>query len=300
MYYNWLRSFHAVAREGGFTAASKVLNIGQPTVSDQVKALEQKFGVELFNRQGRNISLTDTGNGLHEITQDIFGHEDEAIAFLTAASNLKKGLLKLGADTAPLVMELIENFQASYPDIQLEVLIDHGKPMLRSLMEFKIDVAILAHVESNPELLYFPYSRSEVVLFVNAEHPWAKRKEVRIEELAGQKCVLREKASATRQALDKAISNAKVTLGKSLEINSREAVMDGIIRGLGVGAVSELEYVPHDKLRLIRISNAKVFISFYVACLSRRENRPLIQAFIRTAKDKVKQKCPQDIKSNLG
>ena len=288
MYHNWLRSFHAVAREGGFTAASRTLNIGQPTISDQVKALEQQFGVELFHRRGRAVSLTETGKGLLEITQDIFGHEDEAVAFLTAAQDLKHGLLKIGGVGTPVVMELIEQFQLSYPEIQLEILIDHGEPMLRSLMDFKTDVAILATESNDPELYHFPYSRSEIVLFVNTEHPWAKRKKVSIEELAGQKCILREKSSATRQSLDQAITDAGVALGEALEINSREAVMDGIIRGLGVGAVSEIEYVPHEKLRLIRISDADVFISFYVACLNRRKNRPLIQSFLKTAQEMIK------------
>ena len=285
MYHNWLRSFHAVAKEGGFTAASKALNIGQPTISDQVKALEQQFGVELFHRRGRTVTVTDTGRGLLEITQDIFGHEEEAVAFLAAARDLKHGQLKLGGVGTPVVMELVEHFQASYPDIQLEILIDHGEPMLKSLLDFDTDVAILAHAEDDPELFYFPYIRSDVVLFVNTDHPWANRKKVRIEELAGQKCILREKTSATRHALDQALAKAGVTLGKALEINSREAVMDGIIRGLGVGAVSELEYVPHERLKVIRISDANVYISFYVVCLSRRKNRPLIQAFLKTAED---------------
>jgi len=82
-------------------------------------------------------------------------------------------------------MELIEHFQASYLDIQLNILIDHGEPMLRSLMYFETDVAVLAHVQDDPELYYFPYCRSDVVLFVNTKHPWAERKDVRIEELAG-------------------------------------------------------------------------------------------------------------------
>ena len=292
MYHNWLRSFHAVAKEGGFTAASKVLNIGQPTISDQVKALEQQFGVELFHRQGRPVSLTNTGRGLLEITKNIFGHEEEAVAFLTAALELKGGQLKLGGVGTPVVMELVEHFQASYPDIQLEILIDHGEPMLQSLMDFETDVAILAHMEDDPELYYFPYSRSEVVLFVNTKHPWADRKNVRIEELAGQKCILREKTSATRQALDQAIAKAGVTLGETLEINSREAVMDGIIRSLGVGCVSKLEYVAHEHLRVIRLSDAEVFISFYVVCLNRRKNRPLIQAFLNTAKAIIKRGGP--------
>ncbi len=287
MYHKWLRSFHAVAREGGFTAASKVLNIGQPTITDQVKALERQFGVELFHRRGRTVTLTDTGRGLLEITQDIFGHEEEAISFLNAARDLKHGKLKLGGVGAPVVMELVEHFQASYPEIQLDISIDHGTPMLRSLMDFETDVAILAHVENDPELFYFPYVRSDVVLFVNTDHPWANRKTVRIGELTGQTFILREKTSTTRQALEGALAKADVSLGTALEINSREAVMDGIVRGLGIGAVSELEYVPHERLRAIRISNADVFISFYVVCLKRRKNRPLLQAFLKTAEEIV-------------
>ncbi|HIG78223.1 MAG TPA: LysR family transcriptional regulator, partial [Candidatus Lambdaproteobacteria bacterium] len=51
--YTQLRSFHAVAGTGGFTAASKVLHVGQPTISGQVRALEDYYGVELFHRRGR-------------------------------------------------------------------------------------------------------------------------------------------------------------------------------------------------------------------------------------------------------
>ncbi len=293
MYHNWLRSFHAVAREGGFTAASKVLNIGQPTITGQVKALEQQFGIELFHRRGRTVTLTDTGRRLLEITQDIFGHEEEAINFLSATRDLKHGQLKLGGVGPPVVMELVEHFQASYPHIRLDVSIDHGEPMLRSLMDFETDVVVLAHGEDDPNLFSLPYVRSDVVLFVNIDHPWVDRQEVRIEELAGQKFILREKTSTTRQALEKGLSEAGVDLGEALEINSREAVMDGIIRGLGIGAVSELEYVPHERLRAIRISNVDIFISFFVVCLNSRRNRPLIQALLKTAEKIVETKPRQ-------
>lgn len=292
MYHNWLRSFHAVARESGFTAASKVLNIGQPTITGQVKSLEQQFGIELFHRRGRTVTLTDTGRRLLEITQDIFGHEEEAISFLSAARDLKHGQLKLGGVGPPVVMELVEHFQASYPHILLDISIDHGEPMLKSLMDFEIDVAVLAYAEDDPNLFYLPYVRSDVVLFVNTDHPWAERQEVRINELAGQKFVLREKTSTTRQALEAGIKKAGVSLGETLEINSREAVMSGIIRGLGIGAVSELEYVGHERLRVIRISDADIFISFYVVCLDRRKNRPIIQAFLETAEKIIAANTP--------
>jgi len=283
MYHKWLRSFHFVAREGGFTAASRVLNIGQPTVTEQVKLLEQKFEVELFHRRGRSVTLTDTGRGLLEITQDVFGHEEEAMAFLDGAREMNHGQLKIGGVGAPVVMELVQHFQASYPDIQLDIYMAHGDEVLKSLIDFETDVAILAHVADDPGLFYLPYVRSDVVLFVNTDHPWAGRKKVRIEELSGQKFILREKTSTTRQALEGALKKAGVRLGPHLEINNREAVMDGIIRGLGIGAVSELEYVPHEKLKDIRIADAEVFISFYVVCLNSRSNRSLIRAFLDTA-----------------
>ena len=158
MYHKWLRSFHAVAREGGFTAASKVLNIGQPTITDQVKALEQQFRVELFHRRGRTVTLTETGRQLVEITQDIFGHEEEAVSFLMAARELKHGRLKVGGVGTPVVMELVEHFQALHPDIQLDVFIAHGDRMMQSLIDFETDVAILAHVEDESGLFnpHFP------------------------------------------------------------------------------------------------------------------------------------------------
>ena len=290
MYHKWLRSFHAVAREGGFTAASKVLNVGQPTITDQVKALERQFGVELFHRRGRTVTLTDTGRGLLEITQDVFGHEEEAIAYLNGARELKHGQLKIGGVGAPVVMELAQHFQAFYPDIQLDIFMAHGDEVLKSLTDFEIDVAVLAHVEDDPGLFYLPYVRSDVVLFVNVDHPWAGRGQVRIKDLEGQKFIHREKTSITRQALEGALKKAGVHLGPHLEINSREAVMDGIIRGLGIGAVSELEYVPHEKLKDIRIADADVFISFYVVCLNSRANRPLIRAFLDIAETIVENK----------
>ena len=73
-----LRSFHAVARHKGFSRAAKVLNISQPTLSTQVKALEQRYGIELFNRIGREVRLTVAGQELFEITVRLTQAEQDA------------------------------------------------------------------------------------------------------------------------------------------------------------------------------------------------------------------------------
>ena len=72
-----LRSFHAVATHGSFTRAAEMLHVTQPTLSGQVKELEERYGVKLFVRHGRHIELTELGNSIYKITRKLFRHEEE-------------------------------------------------------------------------------------------------------------------------------------------------------------------------------------------------------------------------------
>ena len=76
------RAFHAVAVEGSFTAAAKLLNLSQPTLTHQVKLIESRYKVELFHRTSRGARLTATGAELLAIVRRMFSDYDEAVAFL--------------------------------------------------------------------------------------------------------------------------------------------------------------------------------------------------------------------------
>ena len=75
-----LRAFHAVAGEGGFTAAARRLGLTQPAVTLQVRALEQAQGISLFHRRGRRVALTDTGRQLYALTRRLFSLENEFVS----------------------------------------------------------------------------------------------------------------------------------------------------------------------------------------------------------------------------
>ena len=77
MLHSQLRSFHAVAKEGSFTAAAKAIHVGQPTISTQIKALEELYGVNLFHRIGRKVQLSDCGKALFRISLKILRQEEE-------------------------------------------------------------------------------------------------------------------------------------------------------------------------------------------------------------------------------
>src|SRR5215471_21137749 len=98
MSYANLRAFHAVASHGSFTRAAEGLGVTQPTLSAQVKALEETYGIQLFDRRGRGIATTELGRSLLEITRRYFGLEAEAAQLLAETRGLRSGHLRVGAD----------------------------------------------------------------------------------------------------------------------------------------------------------------------------------------------------------
>ena len=280
MFYTQLRSFHAVAREGGFTAAARVLAIGQPTVTSQVKALEDFFQVELFHRKGRRVALTDTGKALFALTQRLMAAEAEARDMLNAIGGFHSGELKVAAVGPYHVTEMLSAFSARYPEIKLSVAVRNSRESLQWLLDYRADVGVLAHMEDDPRFHAIPYSRHPVVVFVNADHPWADRHAVKLQELEGQRMVLREVGSTTRRAFEDVLTTKGVTINPVMEIGSREAIWMAVERGIGIGVVSEIEFVPHPRLRVVRVADAEIYTYAHVVCLAERRDSRVIRAFL--------------------
>ncbi len=293
MYQKWLQAFHTVAKEGGFTAAAKVLNVGQPTVSTHVRSLEDHFGVELFHRRGRRVELTGAGRSLLIITEGLYGHEEEAIKFLRAARELQAGELDISAIGPYDVMELLESFRARHPKLQFSVVLGSTNEVLKSLVEFDSDIGIIGHEEKEPRFFCKFYNRHEILVTVNSAHPLARRRNIRIEELDGQDMVLRTVGSTTRKAFETAVNRAGVKIRPVMEIKDREAVREAVIRGLGVGVVSESEFAPHERLRALRVTNAEMYTYAYVSCLAERRNRPLISTFFKMVDELARARAPK-------
>lgn len=285
MQLTWLKAFHVVASQGGFTAASRVLNVSQPTVSSQVKALEQYCGVELFFRRGHAVELAPLGKSLHEITSGLFGHEQEAIALLRAARTLGRGELRIAAVGPHDVMLLAARMKQQYPDLRLSVSLGHAPEVLKQLIEFKVDIAVLAQRPNDPAFHVAPFARHRVLVIVNPEHPLARRRgrTISIRDLAGERTIMREPLSTTRQAFERACEASGVATEVAMEINSREAVIEAVTSGLGLSVFAESELQPHPRLIALLIADAEMYVESYVACLSERRDRPLIKLFLDLA-----------------
>ncbi|ANY86639.1 MULTISPECIES: LysR substrate-binding domain-containing protein [Pseudomonas] len=275
-YHKWLRSFHAVARTGSFTQAATLLNIGQPTISEQVSGLEKRFSVELFHRRGRFIELSPAGQQLYEITQGLFGQEDEALQLLQSFAQRKQGMLRIGAVSPPIAMSLTYSLMQRYPDIELETSFTSEAGTLERLYNFDIDVAILALSEFDHRLSTQLYRTCPILAVVRDDHPWANREQVSVKEIADQRVVLREPASRTRQLVEEGCHAHGVTLDCAMQLNSREAIVHAVVHGIGIGFVSAVEYADRPGTRSIAFVEDPFHISYYLCCLSIRRNRPII------------------------
>ena len=277
-----LRSFHAVAEHRGFTAGANALHISQPTVTTQVKELEERYGVELLVRRGRRVELTETGAALFDISRRIMSLHGEAEELLLSSGRLTTGKLRVAAVGPFHATEMVANFLAKYPSIKVSMLLGNSDQTLQRILELEADVAILAHVVDDPRVYSVPFSTHEVVVFVNVGHEWHGRENVSIAELANQPLILRETGSTTRRAFELAAEKADVPIRPLLEIGSREGVWKAVERGLGIGVVADFEFVAHPRLETIRIADATVRTEYRLACLLERRHSPKIEAFMQS------------------
>jgi aminoethylphosphonate catabolism LysR family transcriptional regulator len=275
-----LRSFHAVARAGGFTGGARLLHISQPTVTTQVRFLEETYGIELFYRRGRTVRLTPLGEQLYEIAQKIFALEGETVHLLQDSGELKSGHVRVGAVGPFHVTEMLARFNRRFPGMQVSVRVGNSEDVLSSLVHYQTDVAVLAQFTEDRRFHWVPYSRHPVVVFVHRSHRFASRKRISIADLEGEPMILREEGSTTRKAFDDAIHRAGVKPRVVMEIGSREAIREAVIKGVGIGVVSEIEFIPDPDLRALAVSDAEMYTHAHVVCLEDRREARLVRAFL--------------------
>jgi aminoethylphosphonate catabolism LysR family transcriptional regulator len=275
-----LRAFHAVASEGSFTRAAEALHVTQPTLSGQVKALEERYGIKLFDRRGRRVYPTELGQSLLDLTRRLFSLENEAEQILGAAKGLKRGHLRLAADAPFHVIGALSAFAKRYPGIRLSLTIGNSEQILEDLVEHRADVAVLANIPEDPRVYAVPFREDRLIAFVERDHGWAERESVTLKELAGRRLVLREIGSTTRRLFENAMAARGLALGEVLEVNSREAVRETVAAGLGIGVVSESEFGSDRRLVPLHIAADELAMTEYVACLAERRDLSLVRAFL--------------------
>ncbi|KGM32674.1 hypothetical protein P409_20075 [Inquilinus limosus MP06] len=278
-----LRAFHAVATQASFTLAARTLGLTQPTLSQSVKALEERYGVLLFERSSRRVQPTEMGRRLFRLTTRLFDTEQEAATLLEGSAQLARGLLQLGADSPYYVMPLIAEFDRRHPQVEIRLSIGNAGAVLEDLSEARLDVALLSNPPVDPRFHIVPLYRDPVRLMLPDGHPLAAGDSVPVAALAGQRLVMRETGSMTRRTVERGLAEAEIAPGALFEVMGREAVQEAVALGLGLGFISAGEIRPDPRIAVRPLAGCDWHTDEYVLCQRDRRRFPAIRAFIDLA-----------------
>ena len=278
-----LRAFLAVARHGSFSAGARALGLAQPTLTTQIQALEKQHGVELFHRRGRGAQLTQVGLALLPVAQQLGALELDAFNLLHDAGKLNTGKLRIGAVGPFHVIEMVDAYHRLYPGVDMSIRVGNSAEVLADLTNYVTDIAVLAGARDEPGLSAEHYASHAVILFAPVSHPLARFDSVPLSALQDAPLLQREAGSTTRAALEAVLEQANVRPRPVMEVGSREALREAVARGLGLGTVSEAEFIPDARFRLIRIHGDPVRTETYLYCLKERRDSRLLSSFFDQA-----------------
>jgi aminoethylphosphonate catabolism LysR family transcriptional regulator len=278
------RTFHAVAKAGSLTGAAKALRVSQPTVTTQIRDLEMFYGVELFHRHARGVTLTHTGKELLTIVRRIHANQQDAVEFLRASQGLQTGHLRVGAYGAYPAITILAEFNRRHAKLDMSLHFANSQVLEEELLNHDLDVVVIAHLNSTQDFHSLAFRRiAGQVAIIGKEHPWRHRKSVRVEELAGQAFVVREPGASSRQATDEVIAQSGGAPGKIIEVGSREGVLAAVAEGVGISTIFDEGIAPSEMVVKLPITGAEIVSEVDVVCLSHRKHSRIIAAFFAIA-----------------
>jgi len=271
--------------EGSFSRAARRLNVAQPTLSQQIKALEHRHQAVLFEGRRPPLRLTPTGRELLALTQRMFATSDEIDALLGDNVDATSHLIRLGADSPIYAVRLAQALDRSHPETAMEVRIDNARETLARLQDSKVDVAIVSDPAMDGQFFYEPLFADYLIVVVPADHALAKAAVFPLEALARERLLLRETASKTRAATETLLAAANVSPERVIELHSREAIREAIALGMGVSLFFSAECPPDPRIAVLRPDRQpdRAQLTGYVVCRVERRRTAMMRAVLAAA-----------------
>ena len=235
-----LRTFVAVAETLNFTRAGELLDLSQPTVSQQVRKLELAAGRQLVARDTRAVSLTDNGDAMLGFARSILAAHDEAAAYFTGSA--MRGRLRFGsADDLALTQlpQILRDFRQLYPQINLELTVNQSGALARRLAAGQLDLVYIKQEPGQPEGRVV--RRERLV--------WVAHKSLQLEPDQPVPLIVYQAPSLSRTAAIKALEDAGRTWRITCNVREINGVLAALRAGIGV-AVFPQSLIPADLVRV--------------------------------------------------
>jgi len=236
-----LEVFLAVARGESVSRAAEELAMSQSAVSGALADLERQFDIQLFDRIGKRLQLSDLGRSLRAQAQALSEQAQQLENALAAHRDI--GLLRVGATLTIgnyVTVPLMARFMREHPGARVTLDVANTAEIARKVKNFEIDVGLVEGELQDADLEITRWCDDELEVFCAPSHPFAMKKSLNDDDLRSAQWIVRETGSGTRQAFEHAMHGILPELQIALELQHTEAIKSAVEAGLGVGCVSRI------------------------------------------------------------
>ena len=226
-----------MAANRSFSRAAQQLHMAQPAVRIAVLRLEESLGLQLLDRSGRDVMLTTEGEEVLRRARRILQESSELLATSSSLRDLIQGELNIACPSmlaTYYLPDLLSAFLNEHSGLTAAVTQAGTERVEALLLEDRVEIGVTHRQQQSSELDLIPLVQEKMVLCVAANHPWAGRKSIAIEDLQDQPMVLYESGYFIRSKLDALCAEAGTTLNLRLQTNFLPLLMRMVKQGVGM------------------------------------------------------------------
>ena len=252
-----LRYLRAVVRSGSVTGAAEAEFVSQPSVSKQLRLLENEFGVPLFHRVGRRVIATEAGMALADCADRVFDDLTATVASVSGPDSVSGGTLRMCATETVvnyLLPHALTRLRAKYPRCQIRVEMLGTDDAVAQVLANEVDLAIVALPLADTRLEVQVLLEEDVLLVVPPEHAWSSRAFVTMHEVLREPgLLLSMPGHGLRALVDEASQELGIRPEQGLELRSQAALLAMVAEGGGIAFAPRMAIAGRNDISAIRL-----------------------------------------------
>lgn len=292
-----LLAFIKVVEHKSFTRAAKDLYLTQPAITNQIRLLEEEYGIDLLDRSGREIIPTASGELFLNFAKRILDLYNQSKIELDQLNNLLRGTLVLGASTGPgehILPKILGNFKAQHPQIEIVLRIAQTEEIIRQVLDRVLEAGIVGATVKNDTLAFEPFIKDDIIIICGPRHHLAGKRKITFDSLLNEPFIIQQKGAGIRTMFEAGLAKHGLSLNDMnvyMELGLQESIKSAVEENFGLGIISR--YAVRKELASgilveLKVQDLPVFRNeFYLVRNPRRKLSRLTEAFLSFAKQQI-------------
>ena len=270
MNLNQLKIFYYAAKNGNLSSAANELFITQPAVTKGIQRLQEHYEIKFVDFVGKKLMLTDAGEVLYQIAENIFEMEKQAEESIRDFQQRKRGQIRVLSSESfgdYYLPHIIIPFSKAYPLVRVSMNILPTEQVVEKTASLNCDLGFISYPVEHKKLSVREVLEDKLVIITAPNHPLAHKKNLKPKDLEGQNFIMHEKGSAPRRAIEELIRKNNISILIPLELSSNRAIKRAVEERTGIALISRKvanEEIRAERLKAINVADPSMTRKFFL------------------------------------